>query len=102
MKARKRGTDNPFEEIDCLQFKNSYVLYKADMIEFENESKGNKLDNEHWQMDDITDWNYYRIHAAIAAMQGLLTNPDKFGSAEVYADSAVGYADALVERLKNN
>jgi len=100
MKARKRGTDNPFEEIDCLQFKNSYVLYKADMIEFENESKGNKLDNEHWQMDDITDWNYYRIHAAIAAMQGLLIDPNKVGFAKNYAEVAVEYADALIEQLK--
>jgi len=93
MKARKRGTNDPFEEIDCLQFKNSYVLYKADVIEFENESKGNKPDVEYWEQ--------LRHQAAIAAMQGLLANPNKFGSAEVYADGAIGYADALVEHLKN-
>lgn len=49
--------------------------------------------DEHWQ--DV------RERAAIAAMQGLLANPNKFGSAEDYADGAVGYADALVEHLKN-
>ena len=92
MKARKRGTNGPFEEIDCLQFKNSYVLYKADIIEFENESKGNKTDVEYWEQ--------LRHQATIAALQGLLTNPNKFGSAEVYADGAIGYADALVEQLK--
>lgn len=49
-------------------------------------------EDEHWQ--DV------RERAAIAAMQGLLMNQNKFGSAEEYADGAVGYADALIEELK--
>lgn len=48
--------------------------------------------DEHWQ--DV------RERAAIAAMQGLLTNPNKYGSFEDFAEGAVGCADALVERLK--
>ena len=93
MKARKKGTNDPFEEIDCLQFKDRYDVYPVSMIEFDNESKGNKPDVEYWEQ--------LRHKAAIAALQGLLMNPNKFGSAEVYADGAVGYADALVEHLKN-
>lgn len=96
MKARKRGTNDPFEEIDCLQFKDSYVLYKADMIEFENESKGNKTEVEYWEQ--------LRHQAAIAAMQGLLAN-----NALVYTngdekigliDRAIKYSYKLVEELK--
>lgn len=101
MKARKRGTNDPFEEIDCLQFKNSYVLYKADMIEFENESKGNKPEVEYWEQ--------LRHQAAIAAMQGILCAPiiegvDPNPSKEHVAELAVALSDALVEQLnkKNN
>ena len=92
MKARKRGTNDPFEEIDCLQFKNSYVLYKADVIEFENESKGNKPDVEYWEQ--------LRHQAAIAAMQGVM---NFFGSIDYNRDTiarlAVEQADALVKQL---
>jgi len=95
MKARKIGTNDPFEEIDCLQFKNSYVLYKADIIEFENESKGNKPDIEYWEQ--------LRHQAAIAAMQGILSNSsNRFtsDSLEVIPHNAVLIADALVAILK--
>lgn len=92
MKARKRGTNDPFEEIDCLQFKNSYVLYKADMIEFENESKGNKPEVEYWEQ--------LRHQTAIASMQGLLIDANKVGSIKDYAEVAVEFADALIEQLK--
>ena len=97
MKARKRGTNDPFEEIDCLQFKNSYVLYKADMIEFENESKGNKPDVEYWEQ--------LRHQSAIAAMQGMLANPELLDKISLdyritIERAAVGYANELVEQLK--
>jgi len=96
MKARKRGTNDPFEEIDCLQFKNSYVLYKADMIEFENESKGNKPDVEYWEQ--------LRHQAAIAAMQGLSANSNLVydnGEEKINIIArAVACANELVEQLK--
>lgn len=95
MKARKKGTNDPFEEIDCLQFKDSYVLYKADMIEFENESNGNKPEVEYWEQ--------LRHQAAIAAMGQLIgmgrDDGYKYSPSEV-ANYAVGYANALVEQLK--
>ena len=59
-------------------------------------------EGEHLQIDDITDWDYYRIHAAIAAMQGVM---NFFGSIdynkETIAKLAVEQADALVEQLKS-
>ena len=110
MKARVKGTNDPFKEIDCLQFKNSYVLYKADMIEFENESKGNKPDVEYWEQ--------LRHKAAIAAMQGTITilgSGDRYAFREVVvkgykreektypkenAQFAVACADAIITELK--
>lgn len=45
-------------------------------------------------------WQQVRFQAAIAAMQGMMANPDP----RIYWDdvpkAAVGYADALVEELK--
>ena len=35
-----------------------------------------------------------------AAMQGLLSNQSKTGSAEEYAEAAINYTDALIEELK--
>lgn len=28
MKARKKGTNDPFEEIDCIQFKDRYIALR--------------------------------------------------------------------------
>lgn len=58
--------------------------------------------NEPWQTDDIIDWDYYRIHAAIAAMQGLLSNSSRIRTiyAKECAKAAIGYANALIEELK--
>lgn len=47
-------------------------------------------------------WQDVRERASIAIMQGLLINPNKFGSAREYAETAVKYADTLIEQLKNN
>ena len=93
MKARKKGTNDQFKEIDYIQFKDSYAIYPVSMIEFENESKGNKPDVEYWEQ--------LRHQAAIAAMQGIM---NFFGSIDydrdTIAELAVEQADALVEQLK--
>ncbi len=47
-------------------------------------------------------WQDVRERAAIAAMQGLLTDSNKVGSAKDFAETAVEYANALIEQLKNN
>lgn len=41
-----------------------------------------------------------RERAAIAALSGTLSDPNTVGNFEQFADVAVGYADALIERLK--
>lgn len=47
-------------------------------------------------------WQDVRERAAIAAMQGLLSNPNKVGSTKDFAETAVEYANALIEQLKIN
>ena len=51
-----------------------------------------QTEDEHWQ--DV------RERAAIAALSGLLSNSERYGSPFEFAEGAVEYADALVEKLK--
>lgn len=51
--------------------------------------------------DDKTDWQQVRIQAAIAAMQGLLSNEKQVHiKVSEVAYMSVFYADALVKELK--
>jgi hypothetical protein len=45
-------------------------------------------------------WQNIRERAAIAAMQGMLAGPARYGSPNEYAKLAVSFADALIEELK--
>ena len=94
MKARKKGTNQPFEEVEYVQLINSYVITKADQMEFEKESG---------EASGIGYWEKLRHQAAIAAMQGIM---DFFGSidynASTIAELAVKQADCLIEELKKS
>ena len=93
---------------DC----NSYgdpLEYSLDEIEIvQGEDK--KADNK--KMDTGKEWEEIRIKAAIAAMQGILSNQnfvksDDYGNKKRYSASecseyAIRYANALVEDLKKN
>lgn len=89
MKARIKKTG---EIIEVTRNKNGLYVdencvgYRLDSLDFGN------AEDEHWQ--------YVRERAAIAAMQGLLINPNKVGSAKDYAEVAVEYANELIEELK--
>lgn len=102
MKARRKGTDSPFVEIGRVQLEGNDILYKAEVMEFQHDTLSTELET-YSQMSECTDWNYYRIHAAIAAMQGILSNCKfdfKKGSDEIISKNAIILADALVEQLK--
>lgn len=86
MKARRKGTDNPFREIEMASIKDVEGLYLAEELEFEQPT------SDHWQ--DL------RERAAIAAMQGLLTQSGDAYTELVIAREAVIYADELVKKLK--
>lgn len=104
MKARIKKTGEivnlaPYTKItleQCDSWGNPIEL-KPEEVELIQEP----TEDEHWQMNDITDWDYYRIHAAIAAMQGVM---NFFGSIdynrETIAKLAVEQADALIKELR--
>lgn len=50
--------------------------------------------------NSIEDWEKIRVQAAIAAMQGILANPEGTMYKHDVAPLAVWYADALLAELK--
>lgn len=99
MKARIKGSNEPFKEIELVTFAGStYVddLYNVSVRDLEFEQEHNISD--HWQ--DI------RERAAIAAMQGYmsckcqLVGTINLAMAEGIAEQAILIADALVKKLK--
>lgn len=93
MKARRKGTNEPFQKVAsvCL-CSGGYILIKD--VEFEQEP--NTID--HWQE--------VRERAAIAAMQGYmsckcqLVGTINLAMAEGIAEQAILIADVLVKKLK--
>ncbi len=98
MKARKRNSNDEWQEVEYVQLKNSYVITKADQMEFDATANGTSTEEQHWQ--DI------RERAAIAAMEGILCaapiveGVDPNPSQEQVAKWAIMQADVLIEELK--
>lgn len=89
MKARIKKTDEIIEVTRNkygLYVDENCVGYSLNDLDFGNE------EDEHWQ--DV------RERAAIAAMQGIITNNRYNGSTNQVAETAVRYADALIAELK--
>lgn len=110
MKARKRNSNDEWQEVEFVQLKDSYVITKADQMEFDTPSNNTITEDEHWQ--DV------RERAAIAAMQGTMTilsssdrglfrevvvegfRGDKHTYPNEIAQFAVACAASLIEELK--
>ena len=97
MKARKRNSNDDWEEVEYVQLKNSYVITKADQMEFDTPVNSASTEEQHWQ--DV------RERAAIAAMQGILCSPivegvDPNPSQEQVAKLAIMQANVLIAKLK--
>lgn len=95
MKARRKGTNEPFMEIELVTFAGStYVddLYNVTVKDLEFEQ----------QQEPTSHWQAVREMAAIVAMQSFLSfgNTYKHITPEGCADNALRYADALVKKLK--
>jgi hypothetical protein len=95
MKARRKGTNEPFQKVAsvCL-CSGGYILIKD--VEFEQEP--HQLNPEEEKLRHL---ETIRQQAAIASMQGVM---NFFGSIdynrETIAELAVKQADALVKKLK--
>lgn len=93
MKGRKRNSNDDWQEVEYVQLRNSYVITKADQMEFDTPSNNTYAEDEHWQ--DV------RERAAIAAMQSIMALFGSFNyNEEDVAKLAVDQADALIEQLK--
>lgn len=99
MKARIRKTGEIVEVYHKPQHGQQTVIYKEAVFVNGRMFTENELEfileESHWQ--DV------REHAAIAAMQAILSNPNckiRSESIDVIPKNAVLFADALIEQLK--
>ena len=104
MKARKKNSNDEWQDVDYVQLVNSYVITKADQMEFQDtlstELKTYAQITSETQTQD--NWQDVRERAAIAAMHAIING--EFEDSEDpkgVAEGAIEYADALVEQLKN-
>ena len=100
MKARKKNSNDEWQDVVYVQLKDSDILYKQEYLEFDTLSTELKT-NE--QIADEIHWQDVRERAAIAVMQGMLANPAIcLVDGDTYPKVAVRYAYALIEELKRN
>ena len=102
MKARRKGSNDEWQDIAYVQLENSDILYKQEYLEFDTLSTELKTNS---QIDDEAHWQDVRESAAIAAMRGMLANPELLDESSldyriIIEKAAVSYADSLVEQLK--
>ena len=88
---------------DCNSTLCSYRTSDAEKDCFYESHQDYPMPRDLWNNDN-TDWRALRNQAAIAAMQGMLANPELLKTADwdrwKIEQQAVLYADALVEHLK--
>ena len=104
MKARKKGSNYEWENVAYVQLEGSDILFKEQYLEFQHDNLSTEL-KTYDQVKEEKHWQDVRERAAIAAMQGLLSNADnKFvlNSLKVMPKNAVIIADALVKQLKGD
>lgn len=105
MKARRKDSNDEWQDIAYVQLVDSYVIQPADRMEFDTLSTEQKTNS---QIADEAHWQDVRESAAIAAMQGMLANPELIENTGLGGRDyrwqieqwAISYADSLVEQLK--
>lgn len=102
MKARKRNSNNEWKEVKYVQLEDSDILYKEEYIEFQHDNLSTELKTFN-QTEEEKHWQDVREKAAIAAMQGMLSNPKlvdaDFGYRVDIEQAAVEFADDLIAQL---
>ena len=93
MKARRKGTDNPFREIEMASIKDIEGLYLAEELEFEQPT------SDHWQA--VREMAAIMAFPSIIPMQkGLYSICNAYKKYDDCANEAIAYADTLVKKLK--
>ena len=87
----------------------------VDLSEYVYDEDGNQYTWDEVELIDDDKWQHYRIQAAIAAMQGMIANPQTFeqlvrdkgykeirggDKSQIIAIASVMYADALIAELQ--
>lgn len=98
MRARRKGSNNPFVSIDRIQLEGSDVLYKPEVIEFDIQPDDIKIPVESITNEESY-WKELRNRAAISAMQALLSIPGNINNAYCI-NKSIDYADALIKELR--
>lgn len=103
MKARQSNTNDQWKEIKYVQLEDSDILYKAEVMEFDVPLSESELYEQRGFESHLQDyWQDVRERAAIAAMQGIISNNRYNGSTNQVAETAVRYADALIKELNKD
>ena len=103
MKARKKGSNGEWQDVQYVQLRDSYVIQPAEYMEFQD-TLSTEL-KTYGQMASETQpqdyWQDVRERAAIAAMHAII-NGDFEDSEDPkgVAEGAIEYADALINALK--
>lgn len=106
---RKRNlTFTEFEDVDCEYIKKSEIDVKEN--NFPNIPKGALILEKPLEpkIEFMINWEQARVNAAIAAMQGILANPNisldfeenEAGVVRAVSEVSVKLADALISQLK--
>lgn len=113
MKARKRDSNDEWKDIAYVycQLEDSYCLLSPDQMEFQHDTLSTELKTYN-QVDEEKHWQDVRERAAIAAMQGLISNrvyadymarksrENGFKFSDAVSEDAIEMANALVKQLK--
>ena len=111
MTARKRDSNDEWKDVIYAQLEGSDILYKEQYLEFQPDTLSTEL-KTYDQVDEEKHWQNVRERAAIAAMQGLISNrvyadymarkskENKFKFSDAVSEDAIEMAEALVKQLK--
>ena len=105
LKCRRKGSNNPFTNIAKIQLEGSDILFNEDVLEFKHDSFSTEL-KTYSQIEEDKYWCDLKNKAAIAALQGVLSNTNTKGDThsvefrEDIAKFAIECADALILQLK--
>jgi hypothetical protein len=99
MKARKRDSNDEWKDVIYVQLEGSDILYKERYLEFQHDNISTELKTND-QVNTKKHWQDVRERAAIAALNGLLSDVNHHGNSIDFVRRAINCANELVKQLK--
>lgn len=100
MKARRKGTNDEWQDVKYVQLEGTDILYKDEYIEFQHDNLSTEL-KTYDQVDMVKHWQDVKEKAAIAAMCSYITRGTALPRNQV-VENSITYADELVKQLKGD